>query len=542
MRNQGTSRSVEERKKIISGYSKFDGLNYPQVLEIQAEQYADKDFFVHGDESITFRQFNEAVDNLAAALKKKGLKRGEPCGLLLPNGIKYMKFQFALLKMGAVLLTLDTRHRKHEINFRLGFTDTRWLITVGSFLKANFLEIINEIKPDLPKLETIYIDGSEVPAGMFDINELLNYKATKEELEDIRANPVEDLADATILFTSGTTADPKGVVLSQRARVFTGIRISERMLITDDDVILDPLPFCHEFGGFTIPSHALVSGCTMVIMDVFNAEEALRLIDKEGVSVIYGVPTMFTYMLDSPKFKDYDVSTLRTGYMSGASCPLELVKRVQDDMGCNISVAYGLSEAPSHTISEYDDSPEVKASTIGKPIRDTEAKIVDDNRQVVPLGTTGEIVLRGKNILNGYYKRPDLTEAAVSKDGWLYTKDLGKMDEKDYLYFMGRREDRIKSGGFLVFPVEVEEVLYELPYVSNAAVIGLSDPVKGEYICACMVLQRGMEATEQDVVDYCKKQMANYKVPTRIIFMDELPLTPGTTKIKKAALRDMFAT
>ncbi|HOO91072.1 MAG TPA: AMP-binding protein, partial [Syntrophales bacterium] len=447
-------RSIEERRQIISAYKDFDGLNYPQVLEKRAAQYPDKELFIHGNDRITYKEFNDAVDHLAAALKKKGLKRGDPCGLLLPNGIKYLKFQFALLRLGAILLTLDTRHRAHELNFRLGFSKAPWLIMVDHFLKGNFVEIISEIKSELPNLTSTYVDGASIPEGMLDINELLSYRASNEELDDIRNNSVEDSADATILFTSGTTADPKGVIMSHRARVFTGIRVSERMLITDDDVLLDPLPFCHEFGGFTIVSHAVVSGATMIIMDVFNTKEALELIDREKVSVIYGVPTMFTYMLDFPQLSEYDISSLRTGYMSGAACSLELVTRVQNDMGCNISVAYGLSEAPSETISEYEDAPEIKSSTIGKPIRDTKVKIVDDSRKEVPYGTAGEIAIRGKNILNRYFERPDLTKEAIDEDGFLYTKDLGKMDEKGYISFFGRKGDMIQTGGFNVYPIE----------------------------------------------------------------------------------------
>jgi acyl-CoA synthetase (AMP-forming)/AMP-acid ligase II len=181
------------------------------------------------------------------------------------------------------------------------------------------------------------------------------------------------------------------------------------MKITDGDVLLNPLPFCHEFGGFTIPSHAILCGCKMVIMDVFNAERALKLIDKHHVSVLYGVPTMFAYMLDVPDFRKYDISSLRTGYMSERHAPLKLVKAVQGDMGCNVSVAYGLSEIPCSTISEYDDPPEIKATTIGKPVRGAEARIVDEKRKPLPVGTPGEIALCGGNLMIGYYLNPELT-------------------------------------------------------------------------------------------------------------------------------------
>jgi fatty-acyl-CoA synthase len=312
------------------------------------------------------------------------------------------------------------------------------------------------------------------------------------------------------------------------------------MRIAEDDVLLNPLPFCHEFGGFTIVSHALICGCKMVVMDLFDAEEALRLIDEEGVSVLYGVPTLCSYMLHSPRFKDYDLSSLRTGYLSGATCPLELVRKVQDEMGCNISVAYGSSEAPSHTISEYDDPPEVKAGTVGKPVRDGEVKIVDDRRRELPPGTPGEIAVRGKNTLMEYYKNPELTQKAIDGDGFFYTGDLGRMDERGYLTFVGRKTDMIISGGFNVYPLEVEEILYRLPFVALTAVVGLPDPELGEVVCACIVLREGMKATREEVVEHCRRQLANYKVPRRVEFMDIFPTTIGTNKIKKSSLVEIL--
>jgi fatty-acyl-CoA synthase len=328
--------------------------------------------------------------------------------------------------------------------------------------------------------------------------------------------------------------------MSQGARVWVGVRIAERMRIAEDDVLLNPLPFCHEFGGFTIVSHALICGCKMVVMDLFDAEEALRLIGEEGVSVLYGVPTMCSYMLHSPRFKDYDLSSLRTGYLSGATCPLELVRKVQDEMGCNISVAYGSSEAPSHTISEYDDPPEVKAGTVGKPVRDGEVKIVDDRRRELPPGTPGEISVRGKNTLMEYYKNPELTQKAIDGDGFFYTGDLGRMDERGYLTFIGRKTDMIISGGFNVYPLEVEEVLYRLPFVALTAVVGLPDPELGEVVCACIVLREGMKTTREEVVEHCRRQLANYKVPRRVEFMDLFPTTIGTNKIKKSSLVEIL--
>jgi fatty-acyl-CoA synthase len=540
MRRRENAYGYDTTGRVIPSYAEFEGMNFSQVLDLQAKRRPDKVWLVHGNERITFREFGEQTDNLAAALKRHGLRRGEPCGLLFPNGVKYLLLKFAILKVGGVLIPLNTRYRSSELDFMLGFSDARFLFMVKGFLKADFTEILQEIKSDLPRLEKIYVDGEGIPSGMLDINDLFQCRTTEKEKEEIRSNPIDPREPATLLFTSGTTALPKAVVMSHQARVWVGIRITERMLIAEDDALLNPLPFCHEFGGFTIVSHALICGCKMVVMDVFDADEALHLIEKERISVIYGVPTMFSYMLNSPRFKDHDLSSLRTGYMSGATCPLELVKRVQEDMGCNISVAYGSSEAPSHTISEYGVPSEVKASTVGKPVRDAEVKIVDDQRREVPIGTSGEIAVKGKNTLMGYYKNPDLTRRAIGEDGFYYTGDLGQMDGTGYLRFVGRKMDMIVSGGFNVYPLEVEEILYRLPFVALAAVVGLPDSEFGETVCACIVLKEGMKVSPEEVIEYCRKRLANYKVPKRVFFVDSLPTTIGTNKIKKSALVEML--
>jgi fatty-acyl-CoA synthase len=519
-----------------------EGLNFAQVLDAQAEQRPDKVWLVHGDESMTFGEFSEATDHLAVALRKEGLQPGETCALWYPNSIRYILFQFAILKAGAIIVPLNTRYRAHELSFMLNFGETRFLFTVSRFLKADFAEILKGIVPSIPKLTHIYMDVQESmtsPDGVRDMNELLKYRAGRKEIKELRQSAVKDTEPASILFTSGTTSQPKAVLSSHLARVWTGIRNAERMRIMENDVLLNPLPFCHEFGGFTIPSHAILGGCRMVIMEVFNAEEALRLIDEHKISVLYGVPTMFTYMLSSPDFRKYDLSSLRTGYMSGATCPLELVKAVQEDMRCNISVAYGLSEIPCHTISEYDDPPEIKATTIGKPVRDATAKIVDDKRQEMSLGTPGEIALKGKNMMIGYYKNSALTLKTIDEEGFLYTSDLGLMDSKGYVHFLGRKSDMIVAGGFNIYPLEVEEVLYELPYVELTAVVGLPSEME-EIVVACIVLREGTKATKQEIIDYCRGRLANYKVPKRVEFMETFPTTLATNKIKKSELIEIL--
>lgn len=523
-------------EKIITSNAGFEGMNFSQVLDAQARTRGSKIWIVHGEQSFTFRDFSEATDHLAVALKMEGLKQGEPCALWYPNSIRYFLLQFAILKAGAILVPLNTRYRTHEVGFMLAFSGARFLLMVSGFLKADFVSILEEVKHQLPAAPQTYVEGSEIPQGTNHIEKLFDFRATPQQIEDLRSQAVADAEPASILFTSGTTSQPKAVLGSHRARVWTGLRNAERMRIGENDVLLNPLPFCHEFGGFTIPSHAILCGCRMVIMDIFNAEEALRLIDRHKVSVLYGVPTMFSSMLRSLDLKERNISSLRTGYMSGATCPVELVKAVQERMGCDISVAYGLSEIPCHTICDHDDPPELKRTTIGKPVRDAEAKIVDDQRCELPIGAVGEIALRGWNRMIGYYRNPDATSKTVDKDGFLYTNDIGMMDAHGYLTFLGRKTDMIVSGGFNIYPIEVEEVLYELPYVELAAVVGVPDEEKEEIVVACIILREGMQSTQEEIIAYCRGKLANYKVPKRVEFMKEFPATPATNKIKKLEL------
>ena len=269
----------EEKRRIIESYKELEDLNFPQVLQYQAQRRPDKIFLVDGPRRFSFKEFNDAVNDVGAALMKQGLKRGEPLALLYPNTFEYLLFQFAVMRIGALLIPFNTRYRIHEIEFRLSFSDCRYLVMVDRYLKADFTEIVASTMSRLPKLEKVFVKGDR-REGMFDAEEILRHKATPEERAAVMADPVKNTTGGTILFTSGTTAMPKGVVLSHRARVFTGIRLCERMLITDEDVILNFMPLCHELGGFTIVSHCVVSGCTMVLMEMFNAEEALRLLAK----------------------------------------------------------------------------------------------------------------------------------------------------------------------------------------------------------------------------------------------------------------------
>lgn len=531
-----------ERNLRIPNYREYDGLTMSQLLDVVVQKYPDKTALVYKDERVTYSQFGEATDHMAAALKKQGLGKGDKCGLLFPNGIKYLYMQFAIFKVGAVLVPLNTRYRIHELKYMLDFSDAKFLFMVKLFLKTDFVELFEEIKPDLPNLKKVFVDveGEDIPQSLFDFNELLAYRATPEDISSLRSTSQKDTDVATILFTSGTTGAPKGVMQSHRARVWDAIRAAERLLITESDSTLLMLPLCHEFGGFTVVPHAIMAGCKLVMMDIFNAEVALKLIEREKISILYGVPTMFSYMLNSASYNPQNLSSLRTGYMSGANCPLELVEKVTYDMGCNISVAYGMTEALCHTISDYWDDPKKKTETVGKQLPGAEIKIADDDRQPLPLGNVGEVAVKGENVFIGYYKQEELTRKLFDDQGFFYTGDLGRMDHGGYLTIVGRKKEMIIKGGFNVYPREVEEILYQLPSVKLAAVVGLPSPDLGEKICACIVPQEKEHPTAEQIIKYCRKNIANYKVPDFVEIMDSFPLTTASEKIQKFKLIEIL--
>ncbi len=359
---------IKGKEWIVPNYNVFDGLNFKQLLEKTAREYPKKEALVYKEGRITYQQFNEKVDQLALELKKIGIKKGDRCAILLPNSFEFIYIQYAILKIGAVFIALSTRYRKFELTYMLKHSGTRMLVLIDEFLGINFLNLLNEIKEELPDLKILLVWGKSVPPSAHDLKELVEKHSQPVILE---ADPIDHNDVATILYTSGSTGTPKGVMSTHRNLIWDSIRVNERLLIADKDSFLMMLPLSHIFASSVLLTNAIMGGCKVVIMDVFEPEEALRLIEQEGISILYGVPTMFVLMLNHPNYRKYNLKTLRTGYMSGSSCPIELVKAVIDDMGCNISAAYGMTECACISITEYGDDAYIKSETVGRP---TEAR------------------------------------------------------------------------------------------------------------------------------------------------------------------------
>ena len=529
---------MSEQTVGTPNFDEFTGLTYGRMLDKLARESGDKEFLVFEDKRLTYGQFRDRVLKTASALKRLGLKKGDRVGLLLPNSLEFFFVQQAVLYLGGIYISLSTRYRNYELTYMMKHAGARFMCCVDGYLGADFMGILEEIRPDLPELEQVIVLGEKVPGWAKSFSELV---AAEKDIDKawLDQDPPQEEDIASILYTSGSTGTPKGVASSHRALIWDSTRVNERLRIGPEDVFLMMLPCSHIFASLVLFTNAFMGRSKIIIMETFEPGEALRLQDAERVSVLYGVPTMFTMMLGHPDFAKYDLTANRTGYMSGASCPVELVRAVMEKMHCNISAAFGMTEGCCITITRYEDDALIKATTAGHPIRGLDLRIVDDKRRPVPEGQVGEIAVRGRNLFSGYYKQPELTEASFDSDGFFHTGDLGRLDAQGRLVVAGRKKEMVIRGGFNVYPAEVEEQIALVRGVQYAAVVGVPDERLGEKLCACVVPHPGATIDPEKIRAHCKKQLANFKVPDFVEVLDDFPMTT-TNKIQKFKIKEMI--
>ena len=526
---------MKAESEVKRDFDQYLGLTFGQVLDRLAREVPDKEFLTFNDQRKSYGEFYQQVLQMATALKRLGIRKGDRIAALFPNRPEFFIVQQASLYIGAVIVLLSTRYREFELGYMLKHSGARCLFTIGEYMKTSFTDIIGKIKPELPELEFVYVLDPPGPGWYRSYDELTELGRTFD-YSGLRDDPpvYEDIA--SVLYTSGSTGAPKGVMMSHRAFIFNSTQVSQRLRVNPDDVSLMMIPCSHTLCAFIQFVNALMAGCRLVIMETFDPGKALRLYGQEKVSLTYGVPTMFYLMLDHPDFSGVDFKSSRAGYMGGAFCPKELVESVRTKMNCKISCTYGMSEIGCGTISDLDDDDQMKSRTVGRPIAGIEMKLMDEQRQEVPPGRVGEIVVRGPNLFSGYYEQPELTRACFDQEGFFYTGDLGKFLENGCLTIVGRKKELIIRGGFNIYPVEVEEQIRLIEEVQSVAVVGVPDPVMGEKIIACIVPVAGKKVQPEAVIGFCKKRLANYKVPNAVVIMDEFPTTT-IGKIQKFKLR-----
>ena len=495
--------------------------------------------------TLTYEELNRQVDQLARGMLDLGVGKGDKVGLWMPNVTEWVVAYFAIARIGAVVVPMNTRYKSHEVEYILDNSEATTLFAVASFAGIDYIAMIESIRGRLPNLKHVIIHGKpgadmhRFEAVVTRGTELLGDGAL--ETREAACDPQDNVF---ILYTSGTTGNPKGAMLSHHNIAKNAEQVTEVLNSTEQDVFLLAVPFFHCFGCVMGIAGSITWGAAMVPMQIFKPVEALELVERFGVSVLYGVPTMFVLELEEYRKgradgTSYDASTLRTGIMAGAPCPVEVMRGTMEDMHCNVSIAYGLTEAsPVITMTRFDDSVQRRVETVGRALEGIEVKIADDDKKPLSVGEMGELACRGYNVMMGYYKMPDKTAEAIDSDGWLYSGDLATMDSDGYVQIVGRKKDMLICGGFNVYPAEIEEYLFTHPKVQNVSVIGVPDDVMGEVSAAYIIPREGTALDPQEIVDFCVGEIANFKVPRYVQVVEEFPMTQSG-KIQKFRLREL---
>jgi fatty-acyl-CoA synthase len=512
---------------------------------------------VHQNVRLSFTELKSRVDCLACSLIRLGLKPGDRVGIWSQNNAEWVVTQFATAKAGLILVNINPAYRRAELDYALNKAACRALILAPEFKTSNYLEMIGDLAPELahaavggpigrlnaarlPALDYVIRMGSAKSPGMLNFDELLG-EPSGPELEALEALGGQlQFDDAiNIQFTSGTTGAPKGATLSHHNILNNGYFVGEAMRLTEEDRLCIPVPLYHCFGMVLGNMACLTHGATMVYpAEGFDPLATLRTVAAERCTGLHGVPTMFIAMLDHPDFAKHDLSALRTGIMAGSPCPVEVMKRVVSQMHMGeVTIAYGMTEtSPVSFQSSTDDPLDKRVSTVGRIHPHVEVKIVDDNGRIVPRGQPGELLTRGYSVMLGYWDDEEKTRASVNAAGWMHTGDMAVIDDAGYCNIVGRIKDMIIRGGENIYPREVEEYLFRHPKVQDVQVVGLPDRKYGEELCAWIILREGQKATEKDIRDFCDGQIAHYKVPKYIRFVDEFPMTV-TGKVQKYLIR-----
>ena len=535
------------------------GVTVGQLLDTAARRWPDNDALIVVDQGVrwNWRELRERARDFAAGLIALGLQPGERVGMLATNRAEWLVAQFGTACAGLVLVNINPAYRTPELEYALKKVGCRVLVSEASYKTSDYIAMLNELAPELaasepghlhsarlPDLRIVIRLGTERSAGMFNFDDIAA-KAGPGEFEVLKTIGAELDFDApiNIQFTSGTTGSPKAATLTHHNIVNNASMSASIMKFTERDRLCMPVPMYHCFGMVLGTLLCTSSGAAIVLPAAgFEADACLRAIEAERCTAVHGVPTMFIAMLDEPGFADRDTTSLRTGIMAGAPCPIELMHRVIDEMHLGeITIGYGMTETgPLSTQTLPGDPIELRVGTVGRPLPNTEIKIIDESGRIVPRGEPGELCTRGYNVMRGYWGDPERTAKDIDDARWIRTGDVATMDENSYVRIVGRSKDMLIRGGENIYPREIEEFLYTHPKVEQAEVVGVPDPKFGEEVAAWIKLREGQTASEAEMREYCKGRLAHFKIPKYIRFVDEYPMTV-TGKVQKYLIRESMA-
>ncbi len=525
------------------------------------EKYPDREALVVCHQNIrwTYRELQKKVNQLASAMIEMGLEIGDRVGIWSHNNAEWLLMQLATAKVGVILVNINPAYRSFELQYALNKLGCTALVLMRHFKTSDYANIIRELCPEIyhkpyyqldlveiPTVERIiWIDepGSDEEFGfMQKFSEWMQDGDANDPRVAERQAQLKNTDAINVQFTSGTTGTPKGATLTHRNILNNGYFIGEAMDLSEEDRLCIPVPLYHCFGmvlgNLAILTHG---GCIVYPNDGFEPLSVLEAVQNEKCTALHGVPTMFIAELDHPDFDKYDLSTLRTGIMAGSSCPIEVMRRVIDEMHMSeVTIAYGMTETSPVSCQTNKHTPlEKQVSTVGLVQPNLEVKIVDtETGEVVPVGETGELLTKGYSVMKGYWGSRFKTKQSI-QDGWMHTGDLATMDEEGYIKVVGRSKDMVIRGGENIYPVEIENYLYRHPKISDVQIVGVPDKKYGEVLAAWIIPRKGVELTEDEVKQFCKDNIAHYKVPQYYRFVTEYPMTI-TGKIQKYKITEMM--
>jgi fatty-acyl-CoA synthase len=535
------------------------------MLDRQAARYAGRDALVHAETGAryTYSEFRAEVERVARGLMALGIRHGHHVGIWATNYSEWVLTQFATAKIGAVMVNVNPAYRTHELAYVLEQSEANAMILIGRFRNSDYVAMLNEVVPELkesspgelrssrfPYLRNvIHIppngagDNSVTPEGMWGWDEMVakNIEVSPAQLSERQSQCRPD-DPVNIQYTSGTTGNPKGAMLTHHNLVANAVYVGDCIELTEIDRLCIPVPFYHCFGCVMGNLGCITHGSAIIVpSEHFDPLKALQALDRERCTALYGVPTMFIAQLGHPDFDSFDVTSLRTGIMAGSPCPIEVMRQVIDRMGADqMTIAYGQTEAsPVITQTLTTDSIERRVSTVGKVLPGVEARVVDPEtgREVGP-DVQGELQTRSSMVMRGYYNMPEATATAIDDEGWLHTGDLATVDADGYYKITGRLKDMIIRGGENVYPREIEEFLYTHPKVSDVQVIGVPDERFVEEVMAWVTLKPGELAEPEEIREFCRGKIAHYKIPRYVKITSEFPMTV-TGKVQKFRMREM---
>lgn len=547
--------------QIVDEQNPLHTMTLGQVLDFAVARYPDNFAVMYPDRDyyLTWTEFSEQVDSFAKGLMALGVKRGEKVAVWATNVPHWVTLMFATAKIGAVLVTVNTNYKISEIDFLLKQSESENLFIVDGVRDTDYVNTIYELVPELktlprehlrserlPHLKRVFFLGARKHRGMFSVPEVLSLEVAVADDEYLARQAEVQCHDVVNMqYTSGTTGFPKGVMLTHYNIANNGYWIGKNQNLSGNDRVLLPVPLFHCFGCVLGVMACVNHGATMAFLEKYDPLLEMASIEKIKATAVYGVPTMFIGMLQHPMFNKFDFSSLRTGIMAGSPCPVKTMREVMELMNMReITICYGLTESsPVMTQTRWDEEEiHVRTATVGRAMPQVEVAVFDpETGERSPAGTHGEVCCRGYLVMKGYYNLPEATAAAIDKDGWLHSGDIGVLDERGFLAITGRLKDMIIRGGENVYPKEIEDFVHHIDGIEDVQVVGVPSKKYGEQVAAFIRLKAGVtDMTTEDIQDYCRGKISWYKIPQFVAFVDEYPMT-ASGKIQKYLLRQQAA-